>query len=827
MPQSNEGVMAACSSSIAETQLDGVLLDFGIVDSLPLAACICDNSGRVLAWNRPASRLWGREPDRCSADEKYYGAYRFYRSDGTELAPADTPLARLLASGVPVTGADLIIERPNGSRIRCSINAAPLRSADRNVAGAILCFQPVASQMNVMLLDESSNRHYQELLEALPVAIYTTDAVGKITFYNEAAVALSGRRPRLGTDEWCISWRLFTVDGTPMPHDQCPMARALAEDRPIRGEEAIAERPNGSRVHFQPYPTPLHDDAGTLIGAVNMLVDITERKRDELELQRLSTALEERVVERTRELADTIAELRESERRFRLLVRGVSDYAIFMLDVEGRVTNWNPGAQRIKGYTEAEIVGQHFSIFYTEDDQDAGVPQRALAIARSVGRFESEGWRRRKDGHRFWASAVIDAICDDDGKLIGFAKITRDLTEKRAIEDQLRQAQKMEAIGQLTGGIAHDFNNHLAVVVGNLESLKRRFEGVTPDRELAFRRLIDGALRGTDRAAALTRQLLAFSRQQTLDPQPIEPGALIEGIFELLRRSLGERITVEAAVPPDIWTILADANQLESALLNLAVNARDAMSDGGRLIISAGNRHLSAVDAAGYPELRPGEYVVISVKDTGTGMPGSVIAKAFEPFFTTKAPSQGSGLGLSQVYGFAKQSGGHATIESEVGIGTTICLHLPRFRGILPQALPNRVGQGAEPAQRNELILLVEDDDLVRPCSIDMLQDLGYRVVAARDGREALRLLDANPGINLIFTDLGLPGALNGERMAELARRHRPEIKILFTTGYVQADKMTRSRLLAGTEMLGKPFTFASLGEKIRQLLDDERNQSG
>jgi PAS domain S-box-containing protein len=649
--------------------------------------------------------------------------------------------------------------------------------------------------------------------------------MGRITFYNEAAVAFSGRRPRLGTDEWCVSWRLFNLDGTALPHDQCPMARALAEDRPIRGVEAIAERPNGSRVHFLPYPTPLHDDAGTLIGAVNMLVDITDRKRDELELQELSTALEKRVEERTRELADTIAELRRSEHRFRLLVRGVTDYAIFMLDAEGLVTNWNPGAQRIKGYTEADIVGRHFSIFYTKDDQDRGVPQRALATARSVGRFEDEGWRRRKDGRRFWASVVIDAIRDDDGNLVGFAKVTRDLTEKRAIEDQLRQAQKMEAIGQLTGGIAHDFNNHLAVVVGNLESLKRRFDGLGTDQEPAFRRLTDGALRGTDRAAALTRQLLAFSRQQTLDPQPIEPGTLVEGVCEMLRRSLGEQITIETMVPPETWTIFADANQLESALLNLAVNARDAMSDGGCLTIAADNRHHATVDAAGYPELRPGEYVVISVKDTGTGMADSVLARAFEPFFTTKAPAQGSGLGLSQVYGFAKQSGGHATLESEIGVGTTIYLFLPRFRGIQPQASPRPFGRAAAPARRNELILLVEDDDLVRSCSNDMLQDLGYRVIAAQDGREALRLLDANPEIDLIFTDLGLPGALTGEQMAEFARRCRPGIKVLFTTGYVQPDKMMRSRWLPGTEMLGKPFNFANLGEKIRLLLDSDRNQ--
>src|SRR5690242_20492558 len=300
--------------------------------------------------------------------------------------------------------------------------------------------QPVDSQaFDFSESDKGVTEH--ALLQVMPVAIYTTDETGRITFYNEAAAELWGCRPVLGQDYWCGSWRLYLPDGTPLPHDQCPMAVALRENRPVRGEEAIAERPDGTRVVFMPYPTPIRDGAGNLIGAVNLLVDVTDSKRGEEQLRHLSEGLEDRVLERTRELSDALAKLQQSERRFRLLVQGVTDYAIFMLDPNGIITNWNAGAERIKGYSSAEIIGKPFSVFYSEDDRRAGVPDRALLRARHSGRFEGEGWRFRKDGARFWANVIIDAIHDENGALIGFAKITRDMTERREMEEQLRHLQ--------------------------------------------------------------------------------------------------------------------------------------------------------------------------------------------------------------------------------------------------------------------------------------------------------------------------------------------------------------------------------------------------
>ncbi|MGH7058125.1 MAG: PAS domain S-box protein, partial [Acetobacteraceae bacterium] len=367
---------------------------------------------------------------------------------------------------------------------------------------------------------------FRQLLEALPAAVYTTDAEGRLTFYNQAAVEFSGRRPELGSDRWCVSWRLYRPDGTFLPHDECPMAIALKEDRPIRGVEAVLERPDGTRIHFIPFPTPLYDASGALIGAVNMLVDISEQKSAEEVQQRLNEILERRVEQRTREISETLARLRISEERFRLLVQGVTDYAIFMLDPDGHVTNWNLGAERIHGYAADEIIGRHFSQFYTDEDRRNDRPAAALDTARRTGSFDFEGWRVRRDGRMFWASVIIDAIRDEVGRLVGFAKITRDLTERRAADEQLRQAQKMEAVGQLTGGVAHDFNNLLTAIIGNLEMLAT----VLPEHG-SGRRYADAALRAALRGSRLTQQLLAFSRRQEVRPQ-------IVSVNEVLRETL-------------------------------------------------------------------------------------------------------------------------------------------------------------------------------------------------------------------------------------------------------------------------------------------------
>ena len=353
-----------------------------------------------------------------------------------------------------------------------------------------------------------------------------------------------------------------------------------------------------------------------------------------------------------------------SDDPFRLLVQSVLDYAIYMLDPNGFVTSWNAGAERIKGFQTEEIVGQHFSKFYTEEDQEAGVPQKVLETARRGGKFEGEGWRVRKDGSRFWASVVVDAIKDDSGEVIGFAKITRDMTEKREAQlrldemrEQLYRSQKMEALGQLTGGLAHDFNNLLTAIMGASELALRNLDN--PEK---LKRMLDGVRGSAQRGASLTKQLLAFARAQQLEIKQIDLRSFFGDVTTLLRPSLRSNIELVTEISEQLWPVDADAGALELVLLNLAFNARDAMPDGGQLKISALNVVLS-----GEPEGLRGEHVALTVVDTGTGMTPQVMERVFEPFFTTKGYGEGTGLGLSQVFGFVKQIGGAVTVDSKPG----------------------------------------------------------------------------------------------------------------------------------------------------------------
>ena len=511
-----------------------------------------------------------------------------------------------------------------------------------------------------------------------------------------------------------------------------------------------------------------------------------------------------------------------AEEDLRVLVNGVVDYAIFRLDPHGVITSWNAGAERIKGYSASEIIGQHFSRFYTPEDRDAGLPQRALKTASEEGKYEAEGWRLRKNGSRFWASVVIDRLTDPSGRLFAFAKITRDITERRQTQQALLEAQaalvqsqKMESLGQLSGGIAHDFNNLLHVIKNAVEIVRRRLGSIDGD----VARALDMIKRNADRGASLTQRLLAFSRRQPLQPSPISPNQLVSGITEVLRSALGESIALETVLGSGTWPVSVDANQLETSLLNLAVNARDAMPHGGKLTIETTNAYLDENYAAAHQEVKPGQYVMLAVSDTGAGMTKEVIAKAFDPFFTTKEQGQGTGLGLSQVYGFIKQSGGHVKIYSEVGAGTTIKLYLPRLLIGDVADRPKETHGIADPSG-NETILVVEDDDDVRVFTSEILRELGYRVISARDARSALAGLEDDASVSLLFTDVGLPDGVNGRQLADMALERRPSLKVLFTTGYARNAIVHHGRLDPGVELVLKPFTQNELAKRVRRILD-------
>lgn len=497
------------------------------------------------------------------------------------------------------------------------------------------------------------------------------------------------------------------------------------------------------------------------------------------------------------------------------LIDSIRDCAIYMLDPSGVIVSWNPGAERIKGYVDEEIVGHRFHDFYTPEDQASGVPAQALAIAQTTGKFEGEGWRVRKDGSRFWASVLIDAIRSDDGQLIGFAKITRDMTERRLMQEQLHQSQKMEAVGQLTGGVAHDFNNLLTVILGNLDALSHQL----PTEQVRWRRSVDQALQAAQRAANLTQQLLAFARRQPLKPEVVDVNRLLSRWTDLIRRTLPESINLRRIEDEYAGLAEVDPNHLESALLNLVVNGRDAMPAGGTLTIETAVAYISGPEAKMLPELNAGSYVLICVTDTGSGMTPEVLERAFDPFFTTKPIGQGTGLGLSQVFGFVKQSGGHIKIYSRLGHGTTVKIYLPQ-RPEGNAAPGEKEGVATAGAARTETILVVEDNDAVRSFTTDCLRDFGFNVFEAVDAAEALRILDRNPRMDLLFTDIGLPG-LNGRELAATVHRRYPSVRLLFTSGYAQMPGTTSSNALADIPLLSKPFSRAQLYQRISESLQD------
>jgi PAS domain S-box-containing protein len=536
--------------------------------------------------------------------------------------------------------------------------------------------------------------------------------------------------------------------------------------------------------------------------------ELAQRTAAEERLRQLNTTLEEHI-------AEEVTQRGQAEERFRLLIQSVTDYAIYMLDPDGRVSSWNPGAERFKGYSAGEIIGEHFSRFYTEEDKQAGIPRVALETAERTGRFEAEGWRVRKDGSRFWASVIIDPIRTDDGRLIGFAKVTRDLTEKRETEERLRQSQKMEAVGQLTGGLAHDFNNLLAGISGSMEMMQVRLaQGRTQEVDRYFL-AGQGALK---RAAALTHRLLAFSRRQTLEPRPTSTNRLVGGLEELVRRTMGPSIEVEVVGASGVWPILVDPNQLENAILNLCINSRDAMPNGGKLTIETANKWLDQ-RAARQQDLPEGQYVSVCVTDTGTGMPPDVVAKAFDPFFTTKPLGSGTGLGLSMVYGFARQSGGHVRVYSEVGQGTTMCIYLPRHNADASGEEEPQISSRLESAGEGEVVLVIDDEPTIRMLIGELLADSGYAVIEAPDGPAGLKVLESNARIDLLITDVGLPGGMNGRQVADAARVSRPNLKVLFITGYAENAVVGNGRLEKGMFVTTKPFKMDSLAARIREII--------
>jgi PAS domain S-box-containing protein len=554
------------------------------------------------------------------------------------------------------------------------------------------------------------------------------------------------------------------------------------------------------------------DEAGKPLRLVGAHTDVTDQVLVEQALRKSE--------EEARQLAAKLADLNETlEQRVRDKTRerdriwSVSQDLLMVSDYDGVWRTVNPAWTRMLGWSEAELLNRTSRWLEHPDDQARTMAELGkLADGEPTIRFENR--IRHKDGSYRWLSWT--AVPDQNQIYC----VARDITAEKVAaerlkntEEALRQSQKMEAVGQLTGGIAHDFNNLLTGIVGSLDLMQTRLGQGRTDN---IARYIDAAMTSANRAAALTHRLLAFARRQPLIPKSVDVNALIVSLEDLLRRTIGETLNLDIAAAPDLWCTLCDPNQLESALLNLAINARDAMPDGGHLKIATQNVRVDAINANG-PALTPGNYICISVSDSGTGMSPEVVARAFDPFFTTKPIGQGTGLGLSMIYGFARQSNGHVSIDSGVGIGTVVKLYLPRHEG-------DAAAQDADPVKGDqhvaagETLLVVEDEPVVRSVIVDMLQDEGYRVLEAGDGPSGLRVLRETPQIDLLVTDIGLPG-MSGLQLADQAREARPELKILFITGYSESVVMAKGFLQPGMEMITKPFDLDHFLRRIRAMV--------
>jgi len=629
------------------------------------------------------------------------------------------------------------------------------------------------------LLALSEEQRFRLLIGAVTdYAIYMLDSEGRVASWNPGAERFKGYQANEIIGEHFS--RFFT------PED-------VAADKPSRALRIAARegrfeadgwrvRKDGSRFWANAVLDPIRDEDGKLLGFAKITRDITD-KRDQQQA------------------------LFESEQRFRMLVQGVRDYAIYMLDKDGRITNWNPGAQAIKGYSADEIVGDHFSRFYTDEERTAGEPQRALATALSQGKYEREAWRVRKDGSLFWASVLIDPIYDDAGEHVGFAKITRDITEKKRAQDELdqarealAQAQKLQALGELTGGIAHDFNNLMTVIAGASDFLLKHRD-LPEEKKLRY---LQAIVETTDRATALTSHLLAFGRRQSITPVVIDLNVRLDAFAEMVGRMLGSMIPVTLDLQAKAPLVEVDAAQLETALLNAVVNARDAMPGGGTLALFTEDSTIEGKEA-----------VCITVRDTGGGIPQEMLNRVFEPFFTTKEIGKGTGLGLSQIHGFAAQAGGAVEIESEEGKGTALKIILPRSDKAL-QAAP--VVQQPDAMPKGLKVLLAEDNAQVREFAVQLLRDMDCEVVDAEDGKQALAMALAED-FDLVFSDVVMPG-LSGLQLAQRLEAERPGLPVLLATGYSEELRSEQSRRFG---VVSKPYDATSLGGAIAAALMEAR----
>ena len=704
-------------------------------------------------------------------------------------------------------------QRKDGSQFWASGEMMPLKDQDGAVQGFIKILRDRTEHRQAEQALQDSNSYVRLLLDSAAAGFYAVDCDGTTTLCNPAFLKMLG----FASEADAVGLKLHDVihhshpDGSHYGVDECPIYVCARTGTPAHIAQELFFQLDGTSFPVEYWAHPIYSD-GELRGAVCSFLDVTDRIKAQAALQ-------------------------ASEAQFRALAEALPNQ-VWSARPDGYTDWFNARVYAYSGAKNGDLDGDGWAQIVHADDAPSAAQAWRAALA-SDNSYQVEMRLRRADGVYRWHLTRGAPIRDADGAITRWIGSNTDIEDQKAaaqvlsdlnatlerqveertaelmqVEEALRQSQKMEAVGQLTGGIAHDFNNLLTGITGALDLIKRRMDAGRTD-DLA--RFMDAASASAQRAAALTHRLLAFARRQSLDTKPSEVNALIIGIEDLLRRSLGEHVELETALAPDLWPALADGNQLENAILNLAINARDAMPGGGKLTIETVNTRLDEAYARTNDNVEPGQYVAISVSDNGSGMSPAVVAKAFEPFFTTKPIGEGTGLGLSMIYGFAKQSGGHVRIYSEENQGTTVKLYLRRAPAGADET-PAAVDPAA-PRGHGETVLVVEDDPTVRLLVTEVLGELGYRFLEAPDARTAIPLLASSETIDLLVTDVGLP-IMNGRQLADIARQHRPDLKILFVTGYAENAALRGDFLAPGMEMLTKPFALDVLGAKIREMIE-------
>jgi PAS domain S-box-containing protein len=761
-----------------------------IVESTQDAIFSQDTNGIIQTWNRAAKKIFGY------AAEEIIGK-PFYLLIPPERENEESLILDKIRRGERVGHYETIRRRKDGSLINVALTVSPLFDSRGNVIGASKIARDVTERSSTA----KPVQHLAAIIESSEDAIISKDTNGIIQTWNPSAQRLFGY-----TADEIIGKSVLTLIPSARHHEEDVILGKIRCGERIEHFDTVRQAKDGRLIDISLTVSPIKDRNGNVVGASKIARDITEKKRAEalLEQQAQSLAvlnqdLERRVEERTADLRNIQTFYMHSSECHAILSHRA--------DGEFQYDEINPATLTLYGMTRAQVVGRTTNEILSPDGA-AELNAYLEACLRAGTPFSYT----RKQG-----KSVLDAVATpipaEPGRAARVAVTARDISERQGLEEQLRQAQKMEAVGQLTGGLAHDFNNLLQGVIGALDRAQHRIQ---QGRAAEADRFIGAAIESANRAASLTHRLLAFSRRQTLDPKPTDANKLIAGMADLINRTVGPNIAVEVVGAAGLWLTKVDAPQLESAVLNLAINARDAMPNGGKVTIETANKWLDE-RAARERDVPPGQYVSVCVSDTGVGMPPDVVARAFDPFFTTKPMGQGTGLGLSMIYGFVRQSGGQVRIYTEVGKGTTMCLYLPRYFGSAEEI---EAAQTLEPDRGfGETVMIVDDEATVRMLVSETLTENSYRVLEAHDAASAMKMLSSDQSIDLLITDVGLPGHMNGRQLADAVRAVRAGLKVLFITGYAENAAVGNGHLEPGMEILTKPFAMTTLASKVREIL--------